>query len=620
MPPGESFAVYSVNKDGEIVVGKGHSSRITRRDAELVELTFDDGSSVKCTPDHRFLLRDGSYKEAQFLTIDDSLMAGYFDKAPINARTNDYLRVLQPKTAEWQFVHRLADDYNAARGDVAAIEGSWVRHHVNGDRFDNRPENIARMGWLEHLHLHAAQLKELWQQDGFRQKHRAGVKAYYAAHPEVVAQRQARMISQNKDAGFRRANGPRVARSLRARHLENPQLAIERGEQLRQLWQDADYRAKMSAALRGIEKRPLTPAQKQRVASIIAEKSRQMWNEPAKRAQIVQAIVRALSDAAVRARLSENSRALWQNEQYRAQFAPDHHAQMARKLWENPATRELHRKKIELQWQDPTFRAAHLKGREKDWARRQNENPNCMAELAARSAESLAKLWATDDYGSRVMRTKIAGYTAKLLAKHGQEPITPAFYDEQRDANWIPNSEKAIGYFGSFDELLNAAATHNHRVVRVRWLSEVADVYDITVDEHHNFMLANGCVVHNSVDGDAPAAYRYTEARMAPLASELLRDIDSDTVDFGPNFSETTTEPTVFPAVYPNLLVNGSAGIAVGMATNIPPHNLGEVCDAVAMLIDTPNASVDDLMTVIPGPRLSDCRFNSGKKGHSQRV
>jgi DNA gyrase subunit A len=146
-----------------------------------------------------------------------------------------------------------------------------------------------------------------------------------------------------------------------------------------------------------------------------------------------------------------------------------------------------------------------------------------------------------------------------------------------------------------------------------------ASVYDALVrmaqDFSMRYPLVDGQGNFGSVDGDAAAAYRYTEARMAPLALELLRDIDMDTVDFMPNFSEVATEPTVLPAVFPNLLVNGSAGIAVGMATNIPPHNLGEVCDAVVHIIDNPQATVADLLKIAPGPDFPTAGLILGVKG-----
>nr|WP_110514257.1 DNA gyrase subunit A [Herpetosiphon llansteffanensis] len=313
LPYDEIFYVYSVDRQGKIVVGEGRSSRITRRQAQLVELTFDDGSVVRCTPDHKFMLRDQTWKEAQHLTIDDSLMAGYFDDS-------NPLMVLQPQT-----------------------------------------------GVYENLQL------------------------------------------------------PKSSTTKSSTHS---------------------------------------------------------WNS-------------------------------------------DH--------------------RLMLQ------------------------------------------------------------HTSRLLAQFGKLELSAALYDAKR-IETIPNSAKAIQAFGTFDELVQVASTYNHRVVGLRWLDETADVYDITVNEYHNFMLANGCVVHNSVDGDAAAAYRYTEARLKEIAEELLRDIDRDTVNFGPNFDGGYQEPLVLPARLPNLLLNGSSGIAVGMATNIPPHNLGEICDGISYLVDNPDATVEDLIKFIPGP------------------
>jgi len=126
------------------------------------------------------------------------------------------------------------------------------------------------------------------------------------------------------------------------------------------------------------------------------------------------------------------------------------------------------------------------------------------------------------------------------------------------------------------------------------------------VDGHGNF---------GSVDGDPPAAYRYTEARMSKIANEMMRDIDKDTVNWDPNFDESRKEPRVLPSRFPNLLVNGSSGIAVGMATNIPPHNLREVIDAVICLLDNENATLDDLMEHIKGPDFPTKGIILGRSG-----
>ncbi|MCM3595690.1 DNA topoisomerase IV subunit A [Metabacillus idriensis] len=131
-------------------------------------------------------------------------------------------------------------------------------------------------------------------------------------------------------------------------------------------------------------------------------------------------------------------------------------------------------------------------------------------------------------------------------------------------------------------------------------------VYDAMVRMSQDWKVRNLLIEmhgnNGSNDGDPPAAMRYTEARLSPIASELLRDIDKRTVEFVPNFDDTSQEPLVLPAMYPNLLVNGSTGISAGYATDIPPHHLGEVIDAVMKRIDQPNCSVDELMTVIKGP------------------
>ncbi|MCW5585522.1 MAG: DNA gyrase subunit A [Chromatiales bacterium] len=129
------------------------------------------------------------------------------------------------------------------------------------------------------------------------------------------------------------------------------------------------------------------------------------------------------------------------------------------------------------------------------------------------------------------------------------------------------------------------------------------------------YMLVDGQGNFGSVDGDAPAAMRYTEVRMAKIAHELLADIDKETVDFSPNYDESEREPQVLPAKIPNLLINGSSGIAVGMATNIPPHNLTEVINACVRVIEEPGVSIDDLMEIVPGPDFPTAAIINGIHG-----
>ena len=146
-----------------------------------------------------------------------------------------------------------------------------------------------------------------------------------------------------------------------------------------------------------------------------------------------------------------------------------------------------------------------------------------------------------------------------------------------------------------------------------------SSVYDALVRLAQNFSirctLVDGHGNFGSVDGDPPAAYRYTEARLSKIANEMIRDIDKKTVDFYPNFDDTREQPVVLPARYPNLLVNGSDGIAVGMATSIPPHNLGEVIDGTVALLDNPELDIDELMEYIPAPDYPTGAVIMGRSG-----
>jgi DNA gyrase subunit A len=146
-----------------------------------------------------------------------------------------------------------------------------------------------------------------------------------------------------------------------------------------------------------------------------------------------------------------------------------------------------------------------------------------------------------------------------------------------------------------------------------------ASVYDTLVrlaqDFNMRYPLVDGQGNFGSVDGDGAASMRYTEARLTAISDEILADIDKNTVDFMPNYDASTEEPRVMPGRLPNLLINGSSGIAVGMATNIPPHNLNEICDAAIMLIDNPDATVEDLMTAVTGPDFPTGGIILGREG-----
>ena len=186
--------------------------------------------------------------------------------------------------------------------------------------------------------------------------------------------------------------------------------------------------------------------------------------------------------------------------------------------------------------------------------------------------------------------------TARALpdVRDGLKPVHRRILYAMNEAGIFPNKPhkksawtvgEVIGKYHPHGD----SAVYDAMVRQAQWFSLRVPL----VDGHGNF---------GNIDGDSAAAMRYTESRLAKAAMELLRDLNKDTVDWQPNYDESLREPSVLPSRFPNLLVNGSSGIAVGMATNVPPHNLGETIDAVCMLIDNPEATVDELMTVLPGP------------------
>src|SRR5690606_26012246 len=212
------------------------------------------------------------------------------------------------------------------------------------------------------------------------------------------------------------------------------------------------------------------------------------------------------------------------------------------------------------------------------------------------------------------MRTSYLDYAMSVIigraipdARDGLKPVHRRILYAMRDLNLSPGSSytkcaKVVG------EVLGNYHPHGD-----------ASVYDALVRMAQSFSmrhpLVDGQGNFGSVDGDPPAAYRYTECRMARITSELLADIEKETVDFTPNFDDSKREPLVLPTRFPNLLVNGSGGIAVGMATNIPPHSRREVCNAVVQLIREPDTAIEQLLTIVPGPDFPTGGFIYGRAG-----
>ncbi len=208
------------------------------------------------------------------------------------------------------------------------------------------------------------------------------------------------------------------------------------------------------------------------------------------------------------------------------------------------------------------------------------------------------------------------GINPRLTKKNAQ--LVEVTLDTGEKIRCTPNHKfllKNLQYKEAKDLTPQDSLMPGYFAVKVTFLDYTEDVYDITVREHHNFLLESGVFVHNSVDGDRQASMRYTEARLAKIADEMIYDLEKETVAFAPNYDNTTKEPLVLPTRIPNLLINGSTGIAVGMATNIPPHNIREVIDATVAMIDTPTLEIQVLLQHMKGPDFPTGGLIAGRQG-----
>jgi len=563
---GKEYFVYSIN-NGRVEMALLRAPRLTKKNVPVVSITVDNGEKIVCTPDHRFMLRDGSYREAQYLRPNDSLMPLYshmYEGSDPNLF--GYEQIYQPASDTWEFSHHLADEYNI-KHKIYPRSAGRVRHHQDLNKLNNDPRNIVRMQWAEHRRLHNKLLDKMWSNPDFRQ-HMSDM---------LAAQWNNEEFRQKTITAIRKRN---------SRLWLDPKYRSKRIAAVKKLWDDPDFRQRILK--RGLESNVLLHGTTEQKAFIIQAQRkwlRQMWQNPnyrvdqSKRTREISK--RLWADPAHRARISAAARNQW-TEEYRTRKSAEAKAQ-----WKNGEYRQYMSRLSANRWQDPDYRAKFV------------------GHFSAN--------------GHKTVRSRFLSIAKRALKEDGV--ITPEGYEREGRKTGIKaivGYEKGIEllFGGSIEAAREAALTHtdnlNHRVVSVEPAGH-ADVYDLTVNGLHNFALAAGVFVHNSIDGDPPAAYRYTEARLTKIAEEMLADIDKNTVAFVPNFDGSTEEPTLLPTPVPNLLINGSSGIAVGMATNIPPHNLREVSDALLLLVRNPEARLEDIMKVLPGPDFPTAGFICGK-------
>ncbi len=473
---GKRNFTFTVDDNGFMKIAEIKNPRLTQKNAEIMKVVLDNREEIKCTPNHKFMLRDGSYKEAKDLQSGDSLMPCYTkfstDKdSPKNPKTVGYEMIYQPALDSWEFVHILSDKWNLAKGTYEKSAGR-IRHHVDFEKLNNNPDNIRRVGWKEHWKIHHDFVSMKHKEDAdYRIKLAEGRKKFWSDR-------------ENREAYSKR---------LRERNLRN--------------WKKEEYRVKMKKFLSEANKKYLREN-----PEVIEE---------------------------IRKTASITMRKMWQIPKYK-------------QLFHEKIVASNKKRKTNLTGKKKFLRiCSHLK-----------DNNLCI------NRENFEKT-----------RKEIFG--------------TKSF------TSWDLGVKK---YYNSDKDLVLCEINSNHKVIRTEFIGEFVDVYDLTIDNTHNFALASGVFVHNSLDGDSQAAMRYTEVRLSKISQELLNDIEKETVKMRPNFDNSTKEPETLPAKLPNLLLNGATGIAVGMATNIPPHNLNELCDAIIAYVNKPETDIDALCDIVTGP------------------
>ncbi len=473
---GKKNYTFTVTKTGKIGIELITRPRMTKCNAKIMKVILDNGQEIRCTLNHKFLLKNGNYIDAQHLKVGTSLMPLYTRLSNVNdtdiPEMCGYEMILHPSSLkEWAYVHHLADEHNLKNNEYIKSDGR-VRHHFDFNKLNNNPDNIRRIHWKDHWKLHSDLAASRHKND--------------AEYVEKIALGRRAFWSNDE-------NRKRYAERLSQRNKEN--------------WQKSDYQEKMRKILSRVNKLYIQ-------------------EHPEKRKEL-----------SIRA------------------------TKTLRRLWQNPAYRQNMRQNI-------------IKG---------NKNH-------------------TTNMTGKVKFDKICNHVilaGLVLDRNTYEKARIDLYPNKAATNWVTGLHK---YYHSDTDRIRQEIIANHKVRKIVFLNEFEDVYDLTIKGTHNFALAAGVFVHNSIDGDPAAAYRYTEARMAPISEEILRDIEKETVAFSDNYDGSRREPVVLPSRVPNLLINGTVGIAVGMATNIPPHNLTEILDAITHLIDNPNATVEDLTQFVQGP------------------
>nr|WP_275295833.1 ATP-binding protein [Amycolatopsis sp. La24] len=472
---------YATNKAGRVVLAPLVEPRVTKRAAELVRVTIDNGESVRCTPDHLFRLRDGSYRRADALAPGDSLMPLYRSVSSTAGgdKLNGYERVWMNDRSEWVYTHYLADAYNLRHGRDDSMNGN-VRHHVDVNKRNNDPRNIRRMTWEDHAALHASMMGDHVHE---------GYRAWLA---EGGLEFKSAMLSRQwEDPAFRTAC---LARLAALNSDPNFRRRLEEGFQIWYGGLNAEEKAAYAERLRQVQA--------------------EYWERPEHRAQAAERVRAFFAEPGRREEWSERSARQWQDESLRSW-----RAQKTIEQFSCPGERERQRAAV-VAWHEehPEFGEQHSARMKK---RMSDPETGHLEKVQAGRAEYVASV----PRAERVARQHDGRRNAALKRLSAMLSCTDAelgaAYDAHRkaEAKTELRFARLLAHFdGDYTRLREAAKNANHSVVSVEPLAETADVYDLTVDGYHNFALESGVFVHNSARMARVSEYQ----ALLPLRGKIL--------------------------------------------------------------------------------------------------
>lgn len=453
---GRKNYTYTINKNRDIEIAEIKNPRLTKKTQKLMKVILDNNEEIECTLNHKFMLRDGSYKEAKELKPGDSLMPLYLrlsrEQDIYKPALHGYPLIYQPKTDAWVPCHNLADNWNL-KNNIYERTAGRIRHHVDFNKLNNTPDNVRRIKWRDHWKLHAEHASEQHRDEAYRKKIAEGRRKHWAL-PENIKTASERLSERNK-----------------------------------RNWKNPIYREKTIEILRRVNKEYIKnhPEEIKKRSKRATETLKRLWKDPVYRKNKSDALKEKWKDPIYYKEQSERTK------------------KTSAKIWSNPKHKEYISKLGKERWKDDKYKENITSAYKTKWKNDQEFRDYFLNILSKNGKKTNYSRFLT------ICKKTIESYNK--LNEENYEKVRVS-YNSRKGAGIIRFDVALNKFFNGnleklFDQLGIKTVRLNHTVKDIVFLNKKQDVYDLTIDETHNFALASGIFVHNSVDGDSPAAMRY---------------------------------------------------------------------------------------------------------------